>query len=82
MTADRPSSEHVAIFCLMRPTADEAETLLDTLLALVQPTRAEAGCIAYDVYEEADAVPGMGDQPKSLQRTSSSQPPRTSSATD
>src|SRR3954470_23234582 len=54
MTADRPSSERVTIFCLMRPTADQAETLLDSLLALVQPTRAEAGCVPYDVYEEAD----------------------------
>jgi quinol monooxygenase YgiN len=54
MTSDRPGSEHVTIFCLMRPKADQAETLLDSLLALVQPTRAEAGCLAYDVYEEAD----------------------------
>jgi quinol monooxygenase YgiN len=38
----------------MRPRPGKAAQLRTGLLALVAPTRAEAGCVNYDVYEEAD----------------------------
>lgn len=49
-------AETVNICALMRPQAGKAEALRDALLALVEPTRREAGHIAYDVYEEQDGA--------------------------
>jgi len=54
MTTRRATEQSVTVFCLMRPKPDRAEGLRDSLMALVRPTRAEAGCLAYDLYEEAD----------------------------
>jgi quinol monooxygenase YgiN len=45
--------ELLTIVCLLRPKPEQADTLRDTLLALVTPTRAEAGCLTYDLYEDA-----------------------------
>ncbi len=54
MTTRRATEQSVTVFCLMRPEPDRAQTLRDSLMALVRPTRAEPGCLAYDLYEEAD----------------------------
>ena len=48
------SVDRLTIVCLMRPKPDRTDTLRAALLALVPPTRPEAGCLAYELYEEAD----------------------------
>ena len=48
------ATERLTIVCLLRPKPEQADTLRDALLALVTPTRAETGCLAYDLYEDAD----------------------------
>jgi quinol monooxygenase YgiN len=42
----------VTVICLMAPKPEEAPKLRTSLTALVQPTRAEPGCLAYDIYQE------------------------------
>ena len=54
MTTDSAPDPSVTVVCLMRPRPDAAETLQRSLLALVKPTRAESGCLAYDLYQEDD----------------------------
>lgn len=44
----------ITIFCLMRPKPGAAAELRQGLVTLVAPTRAEADCLTYDLYEEAD----------------------------
>ena len=46
----------IAIFCVMRPRPDTATALREALAALMEPTRAEPGCMTYDLYEAADGV--------------------------
>lgn len=49
----KTAGDHSAtVICLMTPKPEQAMTLRTALTALVQPTRAEPGCLAYDLYEE------------------------------
>lgn len=53
MTAADETGEAVTVFCLMRPRPGKTAQLRTGILALVAPTRAEVGCVSYDVYEAA-----------------------------
>jgi quinol monooxygenase YgiN len=53
---DQQDGDAITIFCVMRPRPEAATTLRNALTTLVEPTRAEAGCIAYDLYEADDGV--------------------------
>jgi quinol monooxygenase YgiN len=54
MTSERGTDGTVTVFCLLRPRPSTMRTLRESLLALVAPTLEEAGCLAYELYEEAD----------------------------
>ena len=48
------ATERLTVVCLLRPRPEQADRLRDALLALVTPTRAEASCLAYDLYDDAE----------------------------
>jgi quinol monooxygenase YgiN len=53
MTTTVPD-DNVSIFCVMHPRVGKETELRESMLSLVAPTRAEAGCLTYDVYGAAD----------------------------
>jgi quinol monooxygenase YgiN len=54
MTADRIMSAERHIVCVVRAKAEHRERVKALLLELVAPARAEAGCLYYDLYQQAD----------------------------
>lgn len=46
-----PNNATVNIGAIMHPKEGKADELRSALLSLVQPTREEAGCIIYNIYE-------------------------------
>jgi quinol monooxygenase YgiN len=53
---NKTPDQSVTDICLMTPKPDEAARLRASLAALVQPTRTEPGCLAYDLYEEPNGL--------------------------
>lgn len=47
-------SEQVTIIATLKAKPGRSEELGKRLLALVQPTRAEAGCISYDLHRSTE----------------------------
>jgi quinol monooxygenase YgiN len=56
MTSDSDPAASVAVFCSMRPQPGRAQALRESVMALVAPTRAEPGCLTYDLHGEADGA--------------------------
>jgi len=46
-----PTSQFVLV-AAMRAKKDQVSALRDALLALVKPTREEAGCVQYDLHQD------------------------------
>jgi quinol monooxygenase YgiN len=50
----RVTDKQVTVIARFKAKPGRAETLKQEVMALVRPTRAEAGCINYDLHQAAD----------------------------
>ncbi|MBC9912990.1 antibiotic biosynthesis monooxygenase [Chitinophaga varians] len=56
MNATHDTTATVSLYGFLRPKKEHAATLRRELLALVAPTRAEAGNLVYNIHEEKDGA--------------------------
>lgn len=49
------ASDNVTIVATMKAKPDRVEEARELLLSLIEPTRAEAGCIGYTFHQDANA---------------------------
>jgi len=48
------AEEQVTVIATIKAKEGKADTVLEELLALIEPTRSEAGCINYDLHRMSD----------------------------
>jgi quinol monooxygenase YgiN len=47
-----PNAEHIHVFAILTAQPGKESILRDTLLAMIEPTKKEPGCISYMLHED------------------------------